>query len=240
VGDRPLAVRLLPRCGRFDGKHEVCHHEVDPLLREVALRKLPPPGGENRLELRVRVCVGVGVAVRVEGESSTQAHLVGVGHGEDANRDAFQPRPIKAQLEKPSVEGTNGDGAGRERYDLGPGITGEHDAVAPGEHLRRDDPVRRVVVARDRHHGAKGSTPARTVAPHLSEVPEGAVEQLLGVTPGIEGIEEIPGDEHQIRVLPAGELDDLGEHLPLLIQPGKPFETLTDVPVGGVEDLHRP
>ena len=53
-------------------------------------------------------------------------------------------------------------------------------------------------------------------------------------------LEQVAGDEHEVDGCSAAAIvGDLGEHRAVLVEAGRAPQRLADVPVGGVEDLHR-
>src|SRR5205814_5536662 len=53
------------------------------------------------------------------------------------------------------------------------------------------------------------------------------------------GVEQVAGDDDQIRPLGVRDLHDLLEYRDMLGHPGLSFEDLPDVPVGGVQQPHQ-
>jgi len=86
------------------------------------------------------------------------------------------------------------------------------------------------VVAGDDDHG----TPPPVGEPDQAVEPE--AQRLDGRK---RAIEQVPTVEHEIGALGGGDADHLVDGVTGLVEPIVALESLPDVPVGGVEDLHE-
>lgn len=55
---------------------------------------------------------------------------------------------------------------------------------------------------------------------------------------GIEAVEDISGQEDEVHGFPVGDLADFFQHEFLFLESGVFLESLTQVPVGSMEDFH--
>ncbi len=163
-----------------------------------------------------------GVGACVLGRTAPCVHqLLG---GDDAalrdERDERDPCDLAVaggQVEHPAAVGT-GD------------LVGEVDVAELEQRSDGRPPARVVVVAGEDDHVRAG----------VGEVEQGPVDDAFGLGRGGAGVELVPGDEDQVDVAVVRDAGDLGEHGTVLVGARPSADGAADVPVGGVEDAHRP
>jgi hypothetical protein len=70
----------------------------------------------------------------------------------------------------------------------------------------------------------------------VGEREESSVDDLLGLGRRRRDVEEIAGDDHQVRALARRDAGDLVEHRAMLVGAAASLDQPAYVPVGGVED----
>ncbi len=74
---------------------------------------------------------------------------------------------------------------------------------------------------------------------HPGQAQQGVVDEALGGGGRGGGVEQVAGHDDQIDVLGLGNGPDLGQDVAVLVGPAVTSDGLADMPVGGVEHLHR-
>ena len=136
-------------------------------------------------------------------------HRVEIGHGHDGHG-------LPSSFEDEGLRRLPGIG---ELVDARPRITTRTNAEAD----------RRVMVARDQHDRCSG----------IDEAVQGVVQEREGLCGRLGTVVDIAGDDDEIDGLGRHKLGQPGHECPLVVLKGATVEATTDVPIAGVDDLHR-
>ncbi len=71
------------------------------------------------------------------------------------------------------------------------------------------------------------------------EVEQRSIDDLLRLGRGRGAVEHVAAHQHGVDLVFGRDGGDLGEHVPVLVGPRLPADRAPDVPVAGVEELHR-
>jgi hypothetical protein len=193
--------------------HPADHREVrrDQVDRPAAAEPLGQPGDQAADVVGVR--------------------LVGLGGGQLVHLGGAHGVPLRQERQGDQPPALPGRGLAGDQV-LGGGVA---DRAAQGDAGRVRPRAQRVqgravvVVAADRHHdGAGGAQRGERPGDH-----PGRVRRRGG------GVVEVARHDDQVGPLGPGDVDHLGEHRDVLLQPRLSLEDLADVPVGRVQDLQR-
>jgi hypothetical protein len=73
---------------------------------------------------------------------------------------------------------------------------------------------------------------------HRGQIEQSPIHDLFAARTGRGGVEDVPGDNHQIDCFAAGQTSDFRKDLTMLVVSGTAADTAADVPVSSVKDLH--